>query len=107
MAQITTFPVGVAGGKPTFRAAAAADTAAVGGDFVLIVKNGDASPHTVTIAYPGNLASGDPITDKVYTVAAAGEEWVPLLSVYADPADALAHISYDATTSVTVAVIKV
>lgn len=107
MAQISTHSVTVTGGAPTFQAAASGDTAAVGTDYVLVVKNGDASSHTVTIATPGNLATGDAYPDKAYTVAAGGEQWVPLLSLYADPSDGLAHISYDATTSVTVAVVKI
>lgn len=107
MALIPTQHVVIAGTKPTFSAAAAGDVAAVGAGFMLVVKNGDASSHTVTIAVPGTLPNAIAAPDTVYTVAAAGEAWIPLAAFYADPADGRAHISYDAVTSVTRAVVKV
>lgn len=107
MAQITTFTVTVAGTAPTPRTAATGDTAQVGSGYVLEVTNGGASPVTVTLAYPGNLVTGDAIPDKAYTVAAGASARIPLLGVYADPVDGLAHITYSATASVNVAVVKV
>lgn len=107
MAEISPFTVTTAGGKPTFAAAAAGDTAKVGAGYTLIVRNTNASTRTVTIAYPGTLPSGDAIPDKVYTVGATtGEEWIPLLAEYADPTTGQAAITYSATTDVTRAVVK-
>lgn len=107
MSLIPTFIPSVAGGAPNYAAAAAADTAAVGPGLVLIVKNASGSSVTVTIATPGNLPTGDAYPDKTYTVAATtGEQWIPLLTDYRDPADTYAHISYSATTSVTRAVVR-
>lgn len=108
MSEITAFRASIAGGKPTFAAAAANDTARCGDGYYLIVRNGAGSSMTVTITVPGNLPTGDAYPDKVYTVAATtGEEWIPLLPVYTDPTDRLAHIAYSSTTTVTRALVKV
>lgn len=108
MAEIPVFTISVAGGKPTLTAAASGDTAKVGPHYFLLVRNTDGSPKTVTIVYPGNLPSGDPIPDKQYTVAATtGEEWIPLLDVYADPVTGQAAVNYSALTGVTRQVVKI
>lgn len=108
MAEITPFRPSIAGGKPTFAAAASGDTARCGAGYYLVVKNANAATRTVTITVPGTLATGDAYPDKAYTVAAlTGEEWIPLLAEYTDPTDRLAHIAYSATADVTRAVIKV
>lgn len=108
MALIPTQTIKVDGTAPAFSAAAAGDTARVGAHLVLIVKNASASPVTVTLATPGNLATGDAIPDKQYTVdATTGERWIPLLENYGDPeSNDQAVITYSATTSVTRAVIQ-
>lgn len=107
MAEITRFVVGIDGGKPTFAAAAAGDTARCGPGYKLIVRNGAGSPITVTIAVPGTLVQDIANPDKTYTVAATtGEEWIPLYDFYADDTDGMAHISYSSTTTVTRAVVK-
>jgi hypothetical protein len=107
MAEITPFKVGLAGGKPTFAAAAAGDTAKCGAGYKLIVRNGSGSDITVTIADPRILETGLPAPDKTYTVVATtGEQWIPLYDFYADPSDGLAHITYSSTTTVTRAVVK-
>jgi len=106
MALIATQSVTVAGTAPTFAAAAAGDTARVGSHLTLIVKNGGGSPITVTMVYPGNLATGDAIPDKAYTVNNGAEAWIPLLEQYADPTTGNAAITYSGTTSVTRAVVK-
>lgn len=107
MALLTTYAVTIAGTPPTFAAAASGDTAQVGDRYFLVVKNGDGSSHTVTIATPGNLATGDAYPDKVYTVTAGAEAWVPLLALYADATDSLAHLTWSATTSMTRAVVRI
>lgn len=107
MALITTFTPTVAGTAPTFSAAASGDTAKCGTGYWLVAKNTNVASRTVTIAVPGNLATGDAYPDKVYTLAAdTGEQWIPLLREYADPTDGEAHLTWSATTGVTRAVVK-
>jgi hypothetical protein len=107
MALISTHAVVVAGTAPTFAAAASGDTARVGDGLVLVVKNDDVSSKTVTITVPGTLPTGDAYPDKVYTVNASAEAWIPLLDEYGDPDTGQAAIAYSATTSVTRAVVRV
>lgn len=106
MALITAFSPSIAGTAPTFNAAAANDTAEVGAGLYLIVRNDDASSKTATIATPGMLTTGDAYPDKVYTVAAGAEAWIPLIADFRDQTDGLAHITWSATTSVTRAVVR-
>jgi hypothetical protein len=106
MALIATQTVALDGTAPTFAAAAAGDTARVGSGLTLIVKNASGGSINVTITTPGNLATGDAVPDKVYAVAAAGERWIPLLELYADPTAGTAAIAYSATASVTRAVVR-
>jgi hypothetical protein len=107
MAEIPVFTVSIAGGKPTFAIAAVADTARTGPGYTLIVKNTDVAAKTVTVVYPGNLPSGDPIPDKAYIVAAnTGEEWIPLLDEYRDATTGQAAVTYSAITNVTRVVVK-
>lgn len=106
MAQITTYTASVNGGNFALGNAAAGDTAACGNGEKLIVQNSSGASVTVTIAVPGNLATGDPYPDKQYTIP-VGQMWVlPLYQIYADPADGLAHITWGATASVTRGVLK-
>ena len=108
MALIPTQLLDVSTGTaPTFAAAAAGDTAAVDPTSFLVVKNGSGASITLTIVTPGTLPSGDAYPDKTYTVAAAGERWVPLIADFADPTlSGQATVNYSATASVTRAVIK-
>lgn len=106
MSLIPTSHITVAGTKPAFNAAAAGDTATVGPTMTLIVKNGDASDHTVTIAVPGSGPNGVAIADTTVTVPHGDEVHLPLDDYYADPVDKKAHISYSATTSMTRAVTR-
>lgn len=101
MGQIPVYTPSAAGTAPLLTAAANGDTAPIGRGYVLRVKNGDASSHTVTITTPGTLGSGASYPDKAVTVAAGAEAWIPLIDDYRDPADQQAHIAYDALTSVT------
>jgi hypothetical protein len=108
MALIPTQVLAVATGTaPTFAAAAAGDTAEVDPANTLIVKNGSGAGITVTLVTPGNLATGDAYPDKAYTVAAAGEAWIPLVDAFRDNTiNGQATINYSATASVTRAVVR-
>lgn len=108
MSLIASFHAGLVGGKPTFAAAAAGDTAEVGTGRALIVRNGAGTDITVTVAVPGNTINGIAAPDTTYTVlATTGEQWIPMFDYYADPSDGLAHITYSSTTTVTRAAVKV
>lgn len=103
MATLSAATIDVAGITTTLAAAAAGgDLAPVGSGLFLIVKNGDATSKTVTLATPGLLPTGDAYPDKAYTVAAGAQVLIPLLPLYRDPADGYAHITYSAVTQVTV-----
>lgn len=107
MALISTQSVAVAGTAPTFAAAAAGDTCRVGAHLTLIVKNASGSSITVTLTPPPTLPTGSAYPAKVYTVpATTGEQWIPLLDIFADPVTGQATIVYSATATVTRAVVQ-
>lgn len=93
----------LAGTPPTFAAPSASDTAQVGS--TLIVKNASGAGITVTMVTPGNLPTGDAYPDKAYTVGAAAEAWIPVLSEYRNTAG-VAGVTFSATASVTAASIS-
>jgi hypothetical protein len=84
--------------------------AAAGGDKVpspgpntlLHVKNGGASPITVTVAVPNVAFNGATVPGTAVTVANATEKFIPITAQYTD-VNGQANISYSAVTSVTVA----
>lgn len=82
----------------------AGDTAPVGPGRFLYVANGDAAPHTATIATPGNVA-GLALPEVPVVVAAGESAVIPLASVFRGT-DGRASITYDAVTLVTVAVFE-
>jgi hypothetical protein len=106
MAEITAQVVTVDGLAIIFEAAASGDTASCGAGYTLHVRNGDSSSHDVTIAVPGTLATGDAYPDKTYSIAAGAQVAIPILAVYKDPSDGLAHLTWSATTSMTRALVK-
>jgi hypothetical protein len=85
-------------------AAAGGDTAPVGPGLFLFLANGDASPHTATIATPGT-ADGHAIADATLVVAAGEYGIIPLTNIFRG-STGRAAITYDAVTSVTVAIFK-
>lgn len=103
MALKTTQAITVTGTAPTFAAATVSDTFNPGG--FAVYKNGGGSSITVTVVIPGNLASGDAIPDKVYTIAAGAEAWIPLLQYYQDTTTGLITITASGVTSVTSAAV--
>lgn len=105
MAEIPVRAASYEGVNLALAAAAANDTAKCGG-YSLLVNNGSGAPITVTIAVPGNTDYGVAAPDKAFTVP-AGQLWeIPLLEVYRDPSDRLAHLTWSSTASVTRAVVK-
>ncbi|MEU9199410.1 hypothetical protein [Streptomyces sp. NPDC048332] len=84
-------------------ATGAGDTAPVGPGMFLLVINGGAASRTVTIATPGTVA-GHAVADATLVVAAGKSGVIPLTNLFRG-ATGRAAITYDAVTSVTVAVI--
>lgn len=82
------------------------DKTPCGGGVALVVKNTDASAHTVTLAVPEKVDSLT-VQSRTVSVPASGETVIPLLGLYEDPATGLASVTYDAATGLTVAVIRV
>jgi len=107
MAALTTTVVGVAGATVAYTAAAGGgDTCQAGAGMLLLVKNGDASSHTVTLVTPGTV-NGLAIADRPVVVAAGAEVAIPVTNDYRNPSTGRASITYDAVTSLTVAPIRV
>lgn len=108
MAALTTTVVPLTAATVAYTAAAGGgDTCETGAGVLLLVKNGDASSHTVTLATPGVVDGDLAITDRAVTVAAGVEKAIPVTSRYRNPSTGRAAITYDAVTSMTVAVIRV
>ncbi|NML55666.1 hypothetical protein HHL19_36395 [Streptomyces sp. R302] len=110
MAALNPTPVPVDGGVPDLSAVAVAaaalgDTAPCGPGRFLAVINGDAAPHTITIATPGTV-DGLAIEDLAVAVAAGKTAVFPLPRRPFAAGTGRAAITYDAVTSVTVAVLE-
>ena len=99
MAEIALQKVGPTGlANVLMTQAAVADTAQVGDNKKLIVRNTDAAPHTVTVAVPGLGFTGIANPDLAVVVAANQMAIIPLLDVYADQTQGgRAVVTYDAT----------
>ena len=109
MAALTVTVPSEAGTAISFVAAGAGgDTATWYSDLVLHVKNGDASPHTVTIDVPGACEFGvvNAAHDHSVTVAAGAEKQIRIGSSKFKQSNGNVNISYDGVTSVTVAAFR-
>ena len=108
MATLTVQTITASGLSPAYTpAAAGGDKLRPGKTTFLHVKNGDASAVTVTLATPGTV-DGLAIADRAVTVGASDDQMIPVTALYGDPADGgLAAVTYSATTSVTVAAIRI
>lgn len=110
MATLTKQTVDRDGLNATYDAAASGgDQWANGGQEVLHVKNGDTAGHTVTVAsqvaapVPGTAKS-----DVAVTVPAGEERFIgPFPKGNFNDANGNAQITYDAVTSVTLAVLEI
>ncbi|MFE2041674.1 hypothetical protein ACFXAZ_12220 [Streptomyces sp. NPDC059477] len=107
MAALTAVVMPLTGAAVTYTAAAGGgDTAPTGAGVLLLVKNGDSAAHTVTLVTPGTV-NGLAIADRAIAVAAGAEVGIPVTNDYRNPGTGRANITYDAVTSMTVAVIRV
>lgn len=106
MATLTKKTVAQAGTAFALAAAdVAGDAVLYAGGAKLLVMNGDASPHTVTMAseFPAQLGA----TSAANAVVVPAGEFavIPIDQVYKDKSTGLVSWTYDAVTTVTVAVI--
>lgn len=109
MATLTYQRTKITGQVVTFAAASGGgDLVPVNPDGFLLVRNNDATSKTVTIATPGNTRHGQADPDVPVAIAAGAMAMIgPFDATLRDPNDGLVHISYSATTSVTVAAVQV
>lgn len=108
MATLATQSITTAGITPTFAAAAGGgDKCLPSTGTYLHVKNGGGSPVTVTLVTPATvdtLAVGD----RAVVVAAGAEAKIAVPdTLYRNPTDGLADITYSGVTSVTVGVFRI
>ena len=110
MATLATQVLAHGGTAPSYAAASSGgDKGATGSGVFLAVKNSDTATHTVTLPIPETI-DGQAVTSRTVDVPAAGSGgtmFIPLLDIYKQPSDGLAHFSYDASTDLTVAVFRV
>lgn len=107
MAELIPTQVQVGGVQVAKAAADVAGDTFAPGDVKLHVDNGSAGAVLVTIAVPGNTKYGLAQPDVTRSIP-AGQEFVfgPFAADLADPADGLVHVTYDAVTSVTRALLR-
>jgi hypothetical protein len=106
MALLTAQPLAVGGVTPTYASAAAGgDQAPIGRNFLLEIRNGGASPITATLVTYATF-KGIAVADTALVIPAGGIGLVPMDTVYRNPANGQATVTYSAVTSVTVAVLQ-
>lgn len=102
MATITPQAVAASGTALTLAAASGGgDTIANARGATLVVKNGDASSHSVTFTGVVTCGQGG-LHNTTVAVAAGTTEHIPVPSQAVDPATGNAAITWTAVTSVTV-----
>lgn len=109
MATLAAQAIITAGITPTYSAAAAGTKLVCGDRAFLHVKNASASPVTVTITGTGSVG-GQLATDLIVTVpATSGDKMIGPInaSAFAGATDGLASVTYSATTTVTVAALRI
>lgn len=107
MADLATLAASAAGGVPNLAAVDVAatvsgDTAATGDGVFLYANNAGGASRTITVATPRNVG-GLAIADATLVVPAAAHGIIPLPTRLFGPR---ATITYDAITSLTVAVFR-
>jgi hypothetical protein len=109
MATLTAQAVNIGGLNATYASAGASGDKVGPGDRVFLhVKNGAASPITVTLA-ANPTPSGLTVTNPTVSVPASGDRFIgPLTKVdFAAASDGLVAITYSSNTSVTVAALRI
>lgn len=110
MAALTTQAINRAGLTPSFASATGGgDTFTPDSDTYLRIKNASGAPITVTVVTPRTDAVGNAVADNTITVPATTGDVIAgpwPAEIYADPATAVASITYSGVTSLTIAAIK-
>ncbi|MEV8046382.1 hypothetical protein AB0P02_21415 [Streptomyces griseoluteus] len=109
MATLTTQTIALAGVGPTYaNASAGGDKVAVGDRNFLHVKNGSASSVTVTLTATAAVR-GQSVSNVTVSVPASGERMIGPLQpdLFQSPTDGLCAVGYSATTTVTVASLRI
>lgn len=110
MALLTTQPISAAGTTPTYGAASGGgDKVQLGASNIFLhVKNGGASPVTVTITTQSNAYKGLTVPDRTVTIPNASEKMIgPIDQSLHGDTNNQASIGYSAVTSVTVAALRI
>lgn len=107
MAALSTQTLGDSGAALTYDPVSSSDTAEIGNghNTFLHVKNGGAGSVAVGLEVPGDTFFGVANPDNTVNVAAGEDRMIPLRKAY-DDGLGRATVSFDTTTSVTVAVVR-
>lgn len=76
------------------------------GTELVIIRNGDASTHTMTVDIPG-LVDGQTVTDKTVTIPAGGTYIAGPYGPQYRQSNGQVYLNFDAATSMSVGVINV
>ncbi|MEW2161445.1 hypothetical protein AB0912_00310 [Streptomyces sp. NPDC007084] len=109
MANLTPQTISLAGLGPSYaNASAGGDKVGAGERIFLHVKNGSASPVTVTLTATGSVR-GQSVANLTVTVPASGDRMIGPLpaDLLASPVDGLVAVGYSATSTVTVAALRI
>lgn len=109
MATLTTQNITTAGTVLTLAAAAAGGDKVVPGAGTFIhVKNASGGSITVTLVTPATVDTSLAVGDRAIAVAAATEQKIAVPdTLYRDPADGLASITYSGVTSLTIGCFRI
>jgi hypothetical protein len=111
MALLTVQPLVAAGLEVTYAAVAASDTVRPDDRTFLHVVNGSGADVEVTLTCEGTCSFGSntPTHDRVVDVTAGESRMIPTgpTAQFADATTGLVTVTYEATTSVTIAAIRV
>jgi len=107
MAELTAQQISRDGLDPTYVACdVAGDDFVNAGDEFIHIKNGDGSPHTVTIVTPATV-DGLAVADRDVVVPAGEERMIgPFPAGAYNDENAKVTFTYDAITSLTIAILK-
>lgn len=105
MATLSTQQVTSSGLAATANAAGGSGDKVRPGSIVRVV-NGSGSSVTVTMVTPGTFDGDLSITDRTVAVPAGEARYIAATEAYRSKTDQLVSLTYSATTSVTVEVVK-
>ena len=109
MATLTTQNIKTAGITPSYVAASGGgDKCETGEGTFLHVKNGSGGSLTVTLITPSTVDATLVVGDRAVAVGAGAEAMISVPdTLYRDPADGLASITYSGVTSLTIGCFRI